>query len=494
MLSDVRVGNQAWAALDRAAMEGDRARLNVWIRRNLVCLKQTIRPQEVLDRLTVLGHFKPGTEDYERIRHGPVWESKQCLVSSVMRKGASGMGDFCRIVAELYPGRAWKGSSPGELLDVIGAQPTPSNAVRLSPRAPARAANRATTPSTAIDGASPLPASGRSSSTALPIRPFKTRVGLRRRTKKTMTRNVLSSSSLSLLLVGAMAIAAYQIDYLQQWFPLVMGENTRSACSNRTCQQKLPGEVADFKSGPLARSIEARAHDNAFPWLDEPRQPVEKLHVNLVVTTKAEQPEQRKTKEGSKTPALSIPSHGSTFERRPVVDVSDIFNPSVDGSTTPISTVVLRAESGMGKTFTFAKMMPLRWLEDKTFWPEFDLVFVISLGDPEIQNARTVKDVFFAQFGGSVAQGTINKVMDYIKSNPHRVLLICDAFDEGQKYLPNVVRKIFEGKVIPGLRLLITSRPCSGAKKLARHAHRQLDLLGLAKEDLPEFIRKQLRP
>ena len=288
-------------------------------------------------------------------------------------------------------------------------------------------------------------------------------------------------------LIASLAVVAFTGGLLTA-LSLLREAGTQPASSQSESDRlsTLPPAVLRFKDFQKAK-IEATARDNVLPWLDLPPQPVGKLNVNLVLAEKSET---------SATMEMSVVSRllGMATESTQVqADVAKIFHPDpFDTMQTLVSRVLVTADAGMGKTFTFAKMMPMRWLKEPNFWPQFDLIFVVLLGNPQTSSANTLQDFLFSSFGAEVEQSTRKKVTRFVSENPERVLVICDALDEGRSSLSDEVSGILNGTKHSRLHILITSRPCKAATSISKEAHRHFKLLGIRKDDLPEFILNHL--
>ena len=464
-----------------------------WTLSNFDRLVKRIQWSPALDHLVTLGFFEPTSEDYQDIRAGGTdIKSARLLIEKVLERSENAVEDFRSFVLKQHPGLEWKDASVCEESLKDGRASTSCSDDQRDVRKRRASATSISTndqvdaQTVSSDGChgNPRPLIGLPPSQA-------TRSASKRQRKKAAqsrarTRNVVITVA---GIVVVAVIASFWPQLRQAISPSVQPE-----VGQPRLQRGGPKEVIDFRNNALATLIHARAHDRAFLWLtEEDPQPVENVHVNLVITTKAAQMnEEQNLERGRKTPAIKVPDHNPMHGKIPV-DVADVFNPAIDDSATNISSIILRAEAGMGKTFTFAKTMPLRWLKNSSFWPDLDLVFVIHLGDPQVQVANRLEDVFLEQFAESLTPAEKGAIMSFISKNPQRVLLVCDAFDEGENFVPPIIHKLIRGTLLPGLRVLVTSRPCIGIRKLAKFAHRQLELLGIAKEDLPKFIQKQLR-
>ena len=285
-------------------------------------------------------------------------------------------------------------------------------------------------------------------------------------------------------LIGSLTLVVSMAGVLIVLFLLREVDVQRASPNESARTSALPPVVLKFKDYQKTK-IEARARDNALPWLDFPPEPVGKLNVNLVLA--------EKTKFTGLMPMEFDAGLLRLVHTPRKMDVATLFHPDhLDPMQTPVSRILVTADAGMGKTFTFAKMMPMRWLKEPNFWPQFDLIFVVLLGNPQTSSAKTLQDFLFSSFGADVEQSTRKEVTRFVSENPERVLVICDALDEGQYLLSEQVQRILNGTSLSNLRLLITSRPCKAASDISSHMHRQAELLGIEPQDFPEFVLKHL--
>ena len=471
-----------------------------WTLSNFDRLVKRIQWSPALDHLVTLGFFEPASEDYQDIRAGGTdIKSARLLIEKILERSENAVEAFRSFVFKQHPGLEWKDASVSEesLKDERASTTDDQRDVRKRRlfRSGTSTNDQSSEKKVSGDGGHPIarPLIGLPSTQATRSAGASKRQRKKAAQSRARTRNVVITVGIVVVAV----IASFWPQLRQAISPSAqpeVGQPPLRRGVSPSPQRGGPKEVIDFRNNALATLIHARAHDRAFLWLtEEDPQPVENVHVNLVITTKAAQMKEELNRErGRKTPAIKVPDHDPMHGKIPV-DVADVFDPAIDDSTTNISTIILRAEAGMGKTFTFAKTMPLRWLKNSLFWPDLDLVFVIHLGDPQVQVANRLEDVFLEQFAESLTPAEKEAIMSFISKNPQRVLLVCDAFDEGENFVPPIIHKVIRGTLLPGLRVLVTSRPCIGIRKLAKFAHRQLEMLGIAKEDLPKFIEKQLR-
>ena len=427
-----------------------------WIRANRDKLVFGLGPkvQSLLDNLVVHGFFRVGDDDFQQIgAERTSNESARRLLDAVEKKGRRA----CEHLRQTVMSRGWCGdcTDSGENLSSGELSSSDSASDDSGTRRPRRRLrdNHAATRSRRRELRPSGPKLDRWSLVALVAIP---------------------------VLLAALSVLLLANVYRKDAPADPCAPPTRNASQT----DELVAEVHNFKK-VLRTTIEDRARDNALPWLDMPPEPVGKLNVNLVLA--------QKTKSTSfASTVLGTGILGDT-QTAPEIDVAKIFHSDpLDPMQTPVSRVLVTADAGMGKTFTFAKMMPMRWLREPDFWPQFDLVFVVLLGNPQASSAQTLAQFLFSDFGAEVNRETRKAVTRFVSRNPERVLVICDALDEGQHLLSPKVRGILNGTYHSGLHVLVTSRPCEAATNFSKRSHRHVELLGIRKEDLPGFFLKHL--
>ena len=107
--------------------------------------------------------------------------------------------------------------------------------------------------------------------------------------------------------------------------------------------------------------------------------------------------------------------------------------------------------------------------------------------------ARSISELFqLEEFGLSSAEEA--GVQAFIAQKPDRVVLVCDGLDEGSVDEGSFLWRVMTGKYLRGLRVIITSRPCSAVTRLSESGaiHRHVQMTGFSEENVAEFALKYL--
>ena len=153
------------------------------------------------------------------------------------------------------------------------------------------------------------------------------------------------------------------------------------------------------------------------------------------------------------------------------------------------------ASAGCGKTFIFMKVGPLKWARNE-IWNEFDLVVARQLRYKEVQRAKSLCDMLGLEKMGEFTSHERASIADFVHQHAHRVCLVLDGLDEiHMSDCSAFVQDIIKGSAMEGLRLVVTSRPCTELLRLCdgKHFDRRVELIGFRTEDIDVYIRKVLR-
>ena len=147
---------------------------------------------------------------------------------------------------------------------------------------------------------------------------------------------------------------------------------------------------------------------------------------------------------------------------------------------------------GIGKT-TFAKRVVFDWLHQaKEILKKFELVLFIRLRD--VCELQTLPDILTA---AKLLPGdgmiSVESLYEYIQWNQEKVLLVLDGFDEYFCAECSPVRNIWEGSLLRGCSVIVTTR-LEGADELTEHSHVECQINGFVSGiQLRNFARKFLK-
>ena len=139
--------------------------------------------------------------------------------------------------------------------------------------------------------------------------------------------------------------------------------------------------------------------------------------------------------------------------------------------------------AGSGKTIVFTKKGPFDWLSGNG-WKDFVLVVSRELRDETVRSAANLAELFMSEYDMSEAEQ--REVCQYVSDNTEKVCLILDGFDEmDMTTCSDYMLGILDGTKLPGIRLIVTSRPTPEVFALARKApfDRRVELIGFEPQD-----------
>ena len=175
--------------------------------------------------------------------------------------------------------------------------------------------------------------------------------------------------------------------------------------------------------------------------------------------------------------------------------------------------VLVVGRPGIGKTSLSTKLLRL-WASGEAFNGDqhFNVVFLLKLRRFNNNNANlSLRDLLA---GAETVQSLDDAIWDSIKQEPTKVLLIFDGLDEYsrkedikaqeddptykncvEKEMPFSVlyNKLVEGKLLPGVSILTTTRPT--AVKCVRHVcfQRTVEIRGFTSDDVKEYVKNFTR-
>ena len=131
---------------------------------------------------------------------------------------------------------------------------------------------------------------------------------------------------------------------------------------------------------------------------------------------------------------------------------------------------------GIGKT-TFAKRVVSDWLHQaKEILKKFELVLFIRLRD--VCELQTLPDILTAaKLLPADGMISVESLYEYIQWNQEKVLLVLDGFDEYFCAECSPVRNIWEGSLLRGCSVIVTTR-LEGADELTERSHVECQING----------------
>ena len=172
------------------------------------------------------------------------------------------------------------------------------------------------------------------------------------------------------------------------------------------------------------------------------------------------------------------------------VSLCDLWQ-AMPGGKTPESILAL-GTAGSGKTLAFTVKATYEWCEGE-FWEQMALLRTIRCRDKSVWRARRVTELFrLPELGLSATEE--KEVEKFITDHSGQVALMCDGLDEGRVDKDSFLWRVLCGECLPGLRLIVTSRPCAAVTELSEDVaiDRHLQLFGFDKESVDAFVVKYL--
>ena len=174
---------------------------------------------------------------------------------------------------------------------------------------------------------------------------------------------------------------------------------------------------------------------------------------------------------------------------------SDLFTANKNGVIP--KRILVQGQTGIGKS-TFVKKLLVDWVdvnkgtgdEQAAVLKNFELVVAVNL--KEVSKCQSLKDVItlsnvFAKEDKYMTEGLV----DYIRNNQEKVLLIFDGYDEYRSGCDSEIYEIFRGNSLRSCCVLITSR-ISKADELRGGEDLHAEIKGFSKVDGQTFMRRFL--
>ena len=157
------------------------------------------------------------------------------------------------------------------------------------------------------------------------------------------------------------------------------------------------------------------------------------------------------------------------------------------------SFILIEGAPGIGKS-VLLKEISYRWA-NKQLLQKFDLVLLVCLRDPSLQQVDSVDDLLqlFCQ-GDKNATQIVSACAQNLFANGGKTLtLLLDGYDEYPEHLweSSLVSKILKRQVLPFCGLVVSSRP-HASEHLREKATIRVDILGFTKTEREHYIKQAL--
>ena len=157
------------------------------------------------------------------------------------------------------------------------------------------------------------------------------------------------------------------------------------------------------------------------------------------------------------------------------------------------SFVLIEGAPGIGKT-VLLKEIAYRW-GSKQFFQKFELVLLICLRDPCLQQIKSVSNLLQLFYkGDDNATKVVRACSEYLsKSGGKNIILLLDGYDEYPEHLQksSLIMDIIKRQVLPYCGLVISSRPHASGH-LHKQANIRVDILGFTETEREHYIKQAL--
>ena len=177
------------------------------------------------------------------------------------------------------------------------------------------------------------------------------------------------------------------------------------------------------------------------------------------------------------------------------LSLEDVFKATEEHERDP-DKALATGGAGCGKSTCFTRKAPYEWALGR-LWRQFALLFCLELRDKSVWKAKTIAELLkLSQLGLSADEQ--EELVEFITNHPDQVVVVCDGLDEGSVDDSSFLWNVLEGNCVgvpASLRVVVTTRPCEAAGKLAQSlscSYRGVEVVGFKKDDIALFVRKYL--
>ena len=174
--------------------------------------------------------------------------------------------------------------------------------------------------------------------------------------------------------------------------------------------------------------------------------------------------------------------------------ISDVFQPfkNNDGNTTTPKYILIEGAPGMGKT-TLCKEIAYQWAENSLL-KDTELLFLIYLHDPAIENINHLKDLVHYQYSFVEEFTELSKQCAKFLNfkNGIDLTIVLDGYDEYNSSSDSIITKILDREFLPHCRILVTSR-LTASRRLRSLADVRVEVLGFTDESKTQYIKQELK-
>ena len=176
---------------------------------------------------------------------------------------------------------------------------------------------------------------------------------------------------------------------------------------------------------------------------------------------------------------------------RATKEVEDILAPLENCEETCY--ILIEGAPGIGKSVLLQEIV-YRWSK-KTLLHKVELVLLVCLRDPSLQQVRSVDDLLqLFCIGDKNATEIASACSKYLLANGGKgLILLFDGYDEYPEYLRerSLVASILQRQVLPFCGLVVSSRP-HASEYLREQASIRVDILGFTETEREHYIKQAL--
>ncbi|XP_044166793.1 NLR family CARD domain-containing protein 3-like [Acropora millepora] len=204
------------------------------------------------------------------------------------------------------------------------------------------------------------------------------------------------------------------------------------------------------------------------PWCDRFSFKLEKIFTRLRIVVK-EKTREKVTKE--------------------LTSMSSIFTPHEDCQRPMV--VLIEGEPGIGKT-TYCQKLAYDWAtrhgrEWHESFPRVEVLLLLRCREIESNCIwKAIEDQILPE---GIEPEVRDTFIQFLQENPSKVLLVLDGLDEADPEELNLVRKLIQGKLLPGCFVVLTSRHEAGSN-IIPNTDTLLEIVGFTTTDAECFIRR----
>ena len=155
--------------------------------------------------------------------------------------------------------------------------------------------------------------------------------------------------------------------------------------------------------------------------------------------------------------------------------------------------ILIEGAPGIGKS-VLLKEIAYRWGK-KSLLQNFELILLICLRDPSLQQVKSVDDLLkLFCIGDENATEIVSACSEYLFANGGKTLtLLLDGYDEYPDHLRqrSLVANILQRQVLPLCGLIVSSRP-HASEHLCQQATIRVDILGFTETEREHYIKQAL--